>query len=223
MHGALYEAGELARVGEAIGDRQRTHAFDFPGHGSAPFPTSDFSIELFAEATLREMEQLGVARVSIFGYSMGGYVGLWLARHHPEKIDRVMTLGTKIDWHPEGAAREVAMLDPEMIDRKVPEFGRTLRKRHGEGRWQEVLGRTATMMTNLGDAPELSAEDFAAIERPVRMMVGDRDRMVTIEETLGAWRLLPQGELAILPNTPHPLEKVDQPLLLSQINHFFSP
>ena len=39
--------------------------------------------------------------------------------------------------------------------------------------------------------------------------MGDRDTMVSIEETLDAYRALPAGELEVLPATPHPMERVD--------------
>jgi hypothetical protein len=44
-------------------------------------------------------------------------------------------------------------------------------------------------------------------------MVGDRDAIVTLEETAAAARSLPAGELAVLPNTAHPFEQVHLPLL----------
>ena len=223
LHGALYESSTFGRLTGRLPEGTTGHSFDFPGHGAAPFPEEEFSIPLFGASTLAEIDRLGIDRVSIFGFSMGGYVGLWLARHHPERVERVMTLGTKMDWNPEGAAREVTMLDPEVIDRKVPQFGATLRTRHGEDRWIGVLERTAVMMRNLGDRPALTQEDLQAIETPVRMMVGDRDRMVTIEETVAAYRALPQGELAVLPGTGHPLESVDVALLTSSVERFLYP
>jgi pimeloyl-ACP methyl ester carboxylesterase len=220
LHGALYDSSTFGPIIERLTERIAPHAFDFPGHGSSPFPDDEFSIPLFAESTIREMDSLGIERTSIFGYSMGGYIGLWLARHHPGRIERVMTLGTKMEWNPDGAAREINMLDPEMIDIKVPQFGATLRARHGEGRWVEVLQRTALMMESLGGSPALPSEDLQQIETPVRIMVGDRDRMVTIEETVEAYRRLPHGELAVLPDTGHPLENVQVPKLVSAIEGF---
>jgi hypothetical protein len=40
-------------------------------------------------------------------------------------------------------------------------------------------------------------------------MLGDRDTTVSLDETAAAVRALPQGELAVLPRTPHPLEQAD--------------
>ena len=43
---------------------------------------------------------------------MGGYVALHLALHHPERVQRIVTLGTKFRWDPVTAEREAARLDP---------------------------------------------------------------------------------------------------------------
>jgi pimeloyl-ACP methyl ester carboxylesterase len=51
--------------------------------------------------------------------------------------------------------------------------------------------------------------------------VGDRDKMVTIEETLAAYRRLPNGRFIVLPDTPHPLEKVSPGRLAREIGDFF--
>ena len=47
------------------------------------------------------------------GHSMGGYVALKLALKRPELVDRIITLGTKFNWTPEVAAKEVKMLNPD--------------------------------------------------------------------------------------------------------------
>lgn len=219
LHGALYESQQFNPLLDRLRERDcEAIAFDLPGHGNAEFPDDEFSIELFGRFVIDEIDRLRVERVVIFGYSMGGYIGLWLARHYPERVVSLVTLGTKMAWNPEGAAREVRMLDADVIEEKVPEFGQALRDRHGADRYREVLARTATMMKNLGDAPSVAPEDLEQVAQPVRMMVGDRDRMVSIEETTEAYRHLQNGELAVLPSTHHPLEQADTRMLARVIS-----
>lgn len=40
-------------------------------------------------------------------------------------------------------------------------------------------------------------------------MLGDRDKMVTLDETVNAYKAIPGAALSVFPETPHPLEKVD--------------
>jgi pimeloyl-ACP methyl ester carboxylesterase len=153
---------------------------------------------------------------------MGGYVALALARQQPDLIHSVMTLGTKFFWDEATAAREAARLDPAVVETKVPQFARELEARHTASGWQTVVSETAAMLRDLGAHPLLSAEFLAEIQQPVRVVVGDRDATVSVEETTAAWRALPKGQLQVLPATPHPLERVSVALLAESIRAFMA-
>jgi pimeloyl-ACP methyl ester carboxylesterase len=83
-----------------------------------------------------------------------------------------------------------------------------------------VLGRTATLMTELGGRPLVDDGLLARIHQPVRLMVGDRDALVSIDETASVARKLVQGQLAVLPGTPHPIEQVRSGIVASMILDF---
>jgi pimeloyl-ACP methyl ester carboxylesterase len=46
-------------------------------------------------------------------------------------------------------------------------------------------------------------EDFRSITVPSLIITGDRDHFCSVEEGAIAYRNLPAGELAVLPNTDH--------------------
>lgn len=207
LHGALGCRSQLAALAEQLAPHYQVHALDFPGHGGTP-ATEPFSIPYFANYVRQYCAANGFPKISIFGYSMGGYVALYLARQAPELIARVITLATKFHWDEATAAKEVKMLQPETILQKVPQFAETLRQRHAPADWEEVLRHTATMLQGLGRQNALALNDYNAITCPSLLMLGDRDKMVTLEETVAVYRQLPHGQLAVLPNTPHPLEAV---------------
>jgi hypothetical protein len=77
------------------------------------------------------------------------------------------------------------------------------------------------MMLNLGKNNELKSEDFGLIRHEIMAGIGDRDKMVTLEETVEVYKALPNGRLLILPNTPHPFEQVNIDRLSWEINSFF--
>lgn len=221
LHGALGAASQFGPLLPLLADRFQLHTLDFQGHGGQPFPERPFSIHHCALEVLQWMQERGIEQTDIFGYSMGGYVGLYLARHHPARVGRLFTLATKFDWNPDGAAREAAMLNPEKMQQKVPQFYAALQQRHSPNNLDELLHRTAAMMTALGEQPEVTLQDLAQIQTPVRVGVGDRDQMVSIEETVQIFRQIPNGQLAVLPATPHPIEKVPLPRLAAEIQEFF--
>ena len=162
------------------------------------------------------MNDRHISRAALFGYSMGGYVALHLAAKRPELVSSVATLATKLAWTPETAAHETARLVPATIRAKVPKFAESLERRHaGCGGWETVLARTAQLMIQLGDNPVIDGPMLSGITIPVRFMVGDRDAVVSLDETAAGARNMPRGELAVLPNTSHPIEGVDLAVLAS--------
>jgi pimeloyl-ACP methyl ester carboxylesterase len=177
---------------------------------------------MFADDVLEYLDVGREKKVNFFGYSMGGYVALYLARYHPEKIGKILTLATKVRWDKEIAQQEVKMLDVKKMKEKIPAFASELAKRHAPENWETVAAKTAEMMLNLGDKNTLTLEDFSHIEQEVMVGVGDRDKMVTLDETTGVYKKLKNGRLLVLPNTPHPLEQVNLERLEYEIRDFLS-
>lgn len=147
--------------------------------------------------------------VDIFGYSMGGYVALWYALKFPERVGKVITLGTKFDWSRTSAGKEVQKLDPEKIEKKVPAFARILQHRHAPNDWKVVLQKTAAMMLGLGDTPLLTEDVLSTIKNKVIIALGNEDDMADRAYSEKISEILPHGEFVSLQDTPHPIEKVD--------------
>ncbi len=220
LHGAIGSAAQMQPLADLLPAKYRAQTINFFGHGGLPLAAAPFSIELFAQDILSLMQQKNWERISIFGYSMGGYVAMYLARHYPDKIDRVMTLATKYNWNEEIAANEVKMLNPEKIEQKLPEFASRLKKLHSPNNWHDVLKRTSDMMLALGAHPPLTADDYPLIASPSLLLLGDSDKMVTLEETAAVCNALPDARQAILKDTPHPIEQVRTGMLRNQIRDF---
>ncbi|ALJ01342.1 hypothetical protein DC20_09250 [Rufibacter tibetensis] len=222
LHGALGAKDQFAPLLSLLPAAVPVYSFNLPGHGGEPFPDGPFRIEAFAQHLLSWLDAQNLARVQVFGYSMGGYVALKAARLHPDRFSSIFTLATKFNWTPEAAQKEVTKLNPKVLQEKVPAFAEALKTRHAPQDWQEVLHRTASMMEQLGQKPVLTAAELAQISVPVCIAVGDRDQMASVEESLAASRQLAYGQFHVLPNTKHSLEQLDWPLLASALQHFFS-
>jgi pimeloyl-ACP methyl ester carboxylesterase len=221
LHGALGAQSQFTPWLPLLADAFEVHSLDFEGHGAQTFADRPFAISHFAENLERYILENRLQQPHIFGYSMGGYVALYLAVRKPELLGKIFTFATKLAWTPEGAAKEVKMLDVATILEKVPKFAQMLASRHHGNDWQQHLSRTAEMMIGLGNAPALANEDFPKIQIPVRMGIGDRDMMVTLEETIAAYRLLPNAELFVMPNTPHPIEKINVERIVGVVKEWF--
>jgi pimeloyl-ACP methyl ester carboxylesterase len=220
LHGALGDASQLTPVKKLFEtEGHQVHSLNFSGHGGTPFETV-FGIEQFAQDVLVYLNAHQLDKVNIFGYSMGGYVALWLAHLHPERIQKIITLGTKFDWDENSAEKEVKKLNAEKIIEKVPAFARILEHRHAPNNWKELLSKTGDMMLTLGKNPLLTKAIVQHIPHTVMVCLGDQDDMAdkTYSEEIAAW--LPNGSFQLLTNTPHPIEKVDKAHLITLARFF---
>ncbi len=220
LHGAIGAEDQLLPLAEVLTHKKfKVHHFSFSGHGGQPF-APHFGIEQFAAELYQYILERNMQQVNIFGYSMGAYVALYLESQKPNLIGKIATLATKFDWTPEGAVKEAAMLNPETIQQKVPNFAQALQQRHGE-QWVELLNKTAAMMLELGKEPLLTADLLKTIESPVLLGLGDKDTMVSLDETRKVYAALPKTNMYMLPNTKHPIEGVKVELLAAILADYF--
>ena len=219
LHGALGSEKSLQPLKEVLQNDFEVYSFSFQGHGGSELPESDFTIANFANEVIAFLDENQIDSIAIFGYSMGGYVGLYLAKHFPERIQKLFTLATKLNWTIEGSQKEASMLNPTIIKEKVPKYALSLEQMHGKN-WKGLMQKTAQMMLNLGQNPEVKDSCFEHINIPTLLAVGDKDAMVTLEETIAAHRKIKDSQLLVLPRTIHPIEKVDVEELARQINRF---
>ena len=221
LHGALGSRAQLQPLKQVLSHAFDVHPLDFEGHGINTLTGKSFRIERFVENLLTFIKKLDTAPANIFGYSMGGFVALYAAAQEPQMIKRVFTLATKFDWNPQSAAREASMLNPESLEQKFPDYALSLQQRHASD-WKQVVSNTAEMMMHLGSTNPLNGAAFESLQHRVRLSVGDRDKMVSIEETTAVFRKIKNAQLQVFPNTQHPIERVDTAMLAEAVKEFMT-
>lgn len=221
LHGALGHSNNFESYIPFLSQHFIVHKLLFSGHGGSTIPTEGLSIELYVQQLEDYITTHNLSDVYIFGYSMGGYVALRHACQHPGKTASILTLATKLDWTPDTVAKETKMLDPDLIASKVPKYAAQLISQHGEEHWKWLLPAIAKLMTKLAEKPLLTEAAYADLTIPVQLMVGDKDVMVSIDETLHAAKSIPNARFAVLPETKHPIDMVRQDLLIGLIKDFW--
>jgi len=219
LHGALGSSNQFDDFKILLSDRYNVHTLNFSGHGGLPLPDSSFSVKLFESDILNYLDKNNIAAVHHFGYSMGGYISLSVAANYPERVHSVFTLASKFKWNPETAAHETKFLKPELMMQKLPDYVSQLTNRHHPTDWNHVVKATSEFMIDLGNNP-LDQDCFQRILCPVKLSVGDKDKMVSMEETSEVFKLIKNGSLLVLPDTYHTFELVKTERLVYEITEF---
>ncbi|MDP2685905.1 MAG: alpha/beta hydrolase [Aequorivita sp.] len=221
LHGALGCKEQLVPLQEKLSLENEIFILDFEGHGKSKGKT-DFSIELFTQNVVDFLKERKISKVAVFGYSMGGYVALNLASKHPDLVEKIITLGTKFDWTPTFAEKEIKMLNPETIQMKVPAFAERLKQLHGSENWKNVVLKTAKMMQDLGENPTLKEMDFQKIDTPTLICLGELDSMSTQVESKEVSNWLQNGQFHEIENLKHPIESAPIEKIAAIITNFLS-
>jgi pimeloyl-ACP methyl ester carboxylesterase len=178
LHGALSNASQLTPLQQALADKFEVHNLDFPGHQkNAPYKGA-IDVQTLTAFVLDYIEQYQLEAPHLFGYSLGGYLALNLARLHPQKVGRVYTQATDFFWTSEFAQKNIAHLNADKMLEKVPAFAQALRQTFGDDYWRVVLDKTKDMMQRLGDNDLLPEGALRNITNPVVVALGEQDKLV---------------------------------------------
>ncbi|GIH19128.1 3-oxoadipate enol-lactonase [Rugosimonospora africana] len=63
--------------------------YEHRGHDGSPAPSGPYTVDDLGGDVLSLLDRLGLAQVCYAGVSIGGMVGMWLAAHAPDRIDRL--------------------------------------------------------------------------------------------------------------------------------------
>ena len=219
LHGALGAKDQFTELSDLLANYFNIHCINFSGHGGHAFE-EDFSIDQFALELKNYIQEKELEEVFVFGYSMGGYVALKAASKGLSAITKIFTLGTKFDWNPSSTAKEIKMLNADIIAEKVPHFAKALSDRHAPNDWKLVLSKTADLMLKLANGASLNTEELQAIQIPVCISLGEKDNMVSLEESKETVSNLSTSKFFHFDGFKHPIEKVDNNVLAKAILDF---
>ena len=96
LHGALGAQSQFSPWLPLLEESFEVHSLDFEGHGTQAFADRPFAISHFAENLERYIHSKGLQQPHVFGYSMGGYVAMYLAVRQPELLGKIFTFATKL-------------------------------------------------------------------------------------------------------------------------------
>ena len=162
----------------------RVIALDTRGHGASPRGSAPFTIRQFAEDLRAFMDEHGIDRAHILGFSDGGNIALSFALKYPRRVRKLILNGANLD--PWGVKLHVQI--PIVLGYHLARL--FAGKRPEARRRMELLG----LMVN---EPHFAPQDLRKLELPALVIAGDRD-MIRDRHTRLIAESLPNARLKIL-------------------------
>ncbi|MFF0501773.1 3-oxoadipate enol-lactonase [Nocardia aobensis] len=192
----------------------RVIRYDLRGHGDSPVPAGPYTIDDLGADAVTLLDRLGAERVHTVGISLGGMLGLWMARHAPERIDRLVVCcssarpGNRRMWIDRAAqARNEGMhgiADQSITRWFTPEW------RNAHPVLADRMRRLTATTPAEGYAAccELLAEldlepDLSAITAPTLVISGTGDAALSAEHGRSIAAAIPDARFEIVDNAAH--------------------
>ncbi len=171
-------------------------AWDLPGHGQNQ--DSDCHFENMAAQFWHALDQAGIEKIHLLGYSLGARLALYLLSQTPERIDSCILesgspgLGSELErkarrLHDEQLALQLENADlKDFLERwyqqplfsglhQLPEFSELLNRRFKENQGQTAGLARALRQAGTGIMPALW-EQLPRLNKPVLLLVGANDQ-----------------------------------------------
>lgn len=201
-----------------VTDRQ-VIGVELQGHGHTADGERQFSIRQCAEDVVALLDELGIERADVFGYSLGGLVSIEIAARHPGRVRRAVLAAAH--FRPDAYYPEITA--PEQNSPRLPtEDDFTAMHRA----YTEVAPDPDHFFPFLEKIqPAVHAfepwndEELARLTMPILMIIGDTD-FVRLEHAVEMQNRLPDSQLAILPGTKHMEVPARADLVLPMVTAF---
>ncbi len=151
------------------------YAIDTRGHGETPRGDKPFTIRQFADDLLCFMDEHGIERANLLGFSDGGNIAMVFAIKYPNRVDRLILNGANLNA--KGVKRST----------QIPiEIGYKIAKRFAAK--SDPARLNAEMLGLMVNDPNVEPKDLAGIKAKTLVIAGTKD-MIKEEHT----RLIASG------------------------------
>ena len=203
LHGGLGHSGNWGYQVPALTEQGfRAIVIDSRGHGRSTRDAQPFSYELMASDVLAVMDELGLARAALVGWSDGACTALVLADQHADRADGVFFFACNMD--PSGTKEiEFGPTLQRCFGRHVKDYAALSPKPDDFEAFSSAVGQMQQT------EPNYSAADLARIHVPVTIVLSEHDEFIKREHAEYLARSIPGAEFVLLPDVSHfaPLQR----------------
>lgn len=184
---------------EPLAAGRQVIAVELQGHGHTGDSGRPMTIEALAGDIVALLDHLGIAEADLFGFSLGGLVAYAVALTVPSRVGKLIVASVDARRPP---GRESAPVGDDRMP--TPADFQAMRDAYvatapDPDAFDAVAQKTSGLVQSFTGWTDDQLRD---VQVPVLILVGDTD-FIHVENAAEAMRLLPQGQLAVLPGTTH--------------------
>ncbi len=192
----------------------RVVRYDQRGHGRSPAPDGPYTLDELGEDLVALLDSLRLARVSLVGLSLGGMTGMWLARHHPARLDRLVLCCTSAELGPVSmwterarAARESGLdgLADAAVGRWLTPAGRAANPALAAWLHEMFSGQDAEGYASCCTAIQTMSivDSLGSVAAPVLVIAGAQDQATPPDHARRIAEEIPDARLEIVDGAAH--------------------
>ena len=99
VHGLSASTLWWIRNVRSLAEHHCVYLVDLPGFGAMRHARSQFALAQAGSWLVSWMQAIGLERAHLIGHSMGGYICIWIAAHHPERVARLVLVSPSVMPH----------------------------------------------------------------------------------------------------------------------------
>lgn len=219
LHAGFLSIGtSFATLRPLLAKRAKTFALEQQAHGHTADLDRPLTYERMVDDTAAVLRKKGLRAMNLFGWSDGGIVALGLAIKYPRLVDKVAIAGAGYNRSAEGPefAKMFAAMPPD--NPHLADARKQYEKvaPHPEC-WPVLIAKVKQMYFSFRGWPETKLRKLRA---PLLVMAGDRD-FLRVEHALKLSRLVPHGQLAVIPGGDHGFPAAQPELVAAMLERFF--
>lgn len=197
LHGNGEDSSYFAGQIPVFSRRYRVIAVDTRGHGKSPRGTKPFSLLQFAEDLKELLDQKGLRKVILMGFSDGGNIALLFALKYPEYVDRMILNGANLTPFGVKASVQLPILAGYGTVAAFSLAAACLPGKILPVEARQELKHKRELLGLMVKGPWIRPGDLNRLRMPVLVIAGSRD-MIRECHTRTIRRALPDGCLKIL-------------------------
>ncbi len=221
-HGWMGECPVWNSQIEFFSKKYKVIAYDHRGHGKSDKPKANYSVETLSNDLYSLIQGLDLKKVTLVGHAMGGMTALTFALNHPDKVSKLVLVGTTAKQSLSMRLSLWIMMHIFSYESFIQiginhNFSQPTEQTRKEAFNRAIKTPKPVAYECLKESKNYDIRDrVSEIKIPTLIIVGENDKSTPIEMSQYLNREIEGSKLKIIPQSKH-IVMIDKPKELNEI------